>query len=88
MSDFNFPSNPKDREIIKEAIDEAVNSLTRIAAERDYLKNVFEVAEEKTGFDKAIMRKLATWRHKDNKDKAVQAISDIESAYELLYGEK
>lgn len=84
-TEFVLPSNPKDREAIKNAVNELCDSMTRIDSERDLQKSIVDDVNENTGLDKSILKQLASWKHKGTKDKAVQKVNDVEFAYDQLF---
>lgn len=56
----NFPRlNPDERKHFQGNIQEMCDSLTRIEAEKDLMKEIAEVAEEKFGIKKAEANKIA-----------------------------
>ena len=78
-------SNPTDRKKIKDALQEISNSMTRIEAERDLIKDIklslFE--EYKQFLSKKQIAKMARVYHKQNFQEEVALHEEFES----LYGE-
>lgn len=78
-----FPSDPSAQKAIKNSVKEVVDSLLRIEAEKEQIKSVFEVAEEKYGVDKSFVKTQAElmydYLYNEGKKKA-----KIEEAAEMV----
>lgn len=74
-------SNPADRKAIREALQEISNSLTRVDAERDLVKDIIADLSEKHELPKKTVAKLAKVYHKQNFTEEQQQFSDFEELY-------
>jgi DNA repair ATPase RecN len=87
MSNVIVPSSPEDRKKIYSAIQEISNSLTRIEAERDLIKDILTDVEDKYELPKKYTRKLSKIYHKQNFTEIQQEQSDVETLYESVTGQ-
>ncbi len=83
-SNVIVPSSPEDRKKILDALVEISNSLTRIEAERDLIKDILTSVEDKFELPKKYTRKLAKIYHKQNFTEVQQEQDDVESLYESV----
>lgn len=81
---MNIPSNPADRKKIEQAMQEISNSMTRMEAERDLIKEAIKETCEKFELDKKIFRRLAKTYHRRNFSEAVAEDEAFETAYEMI----
>lgn len=82
----NMPSDPATVKKIKDAMQEASASYTRIEGERDFLKELFTDLAKDTELPKGYLLKTAKIYHKQNVD-AVTADQDaIVELYEKIFG--
>lgn len=58
--------NPEELKAFKNAITEITNSMTRIDAENELVKDICDVQKQKYGVQPAITKKVATMVHKQN----------------------
>ena len=58
--------NPEELKAFKNAITEITNSMTRIDAENELIKDICDVQKQKYGVQPAITKKVATMVHKQN----------------------
>lgn len=83
-------TNPADRKKIKDALQEISNSMTRMDAERDLIKevkaNLFE--EYKEHLSKRQIAKMARVYHKQNFQEEVMLHEQFETLYEEITGSK
>lgn len=84
MSNVIIPSSPEDRKKILGAIQEISNSLTRIEAERDLIKDILQDIEDKFEMPKKYTRKIAKIYHKQNFTEVQQEQSELETIYETV----
>lgn len=77
-------SNPADRKKIKDALTEASNSMTRIGAERDLIKDIINDLSAQFQLPKKTVRKMAKVFHKQNFSEERQEFSDFEAIYEEI----
>ena len=80
-------SNPVDREKIKDALQEISNSMVRISAERDLIKDIkAKIAEDHEVLTMKQISKMASVYHKQNFSIEQQEFSDFEALYEEVVG--
>ena len=84
---MSLPSDPTARNKIKKVLDELSNSMTRIAGERDYIKEAVNEICEEYEMSKKTFRKLAKTYHKQNYSLEVAEHEEFELMYEQLTGE-
>jgi hypothetical protein len=77
-------SNPVDRKKVVDALTEISNSMTRIAAERDLIKEIINEKSEEFQLDKKIFRRMAKVFHKDSFSEEVAESSEFEVLYENI----
>jgi lysyl-tRNA synthetase class I len=78
----------EDREKVKDAIRKIDDSLTRVAAEKDFTKTVIDTLADDTGLDKKLIRKMAKTFHKATFKLDVDENNSFEEFYSVLFGEK
>ena len=76
---------PEDKKKVAGAIKELSDSMTRIDAEKDLMKDIVQVTFENHGVDKKHIRKLATIYHKANMAEVRTEYEDLEALYEVLF---
>ena len=86
MSNVIIPSSPEDRKKIRGALEEISNSLTRIEAERDLIKDILQDVEDKFELPKKYTRKVAKIFHKQNFKEVQEEQSELEPIYETVTG--
>jgi hypothetical protein len=86
MSNVIIPSSPEDRKKIRGALEEISNSLTRIEAERDMIKDILQDVEDKFELPKKYTRKVAKIFHKQNFAEVKTEQEDLETIYETVTG--
>jgi len=84
---MNIPSNPADQKKIRDALQEISNSLTRIAAERDYIKEAIKDTCEQFELDKKLFRKMAKVYHKSTFSEEVAEHTQFEVMYQTITGQ-
>jgi hypothetical protein len=77
--------NPEEKKAVKSAIQEMSDSMLRIDAEKELMKDIVQVTFEKYGIDKKHFRKLANIYHKSNMDEVRTEFDDVETLYEELF---
>ena len=75
-------SNAADRKKILDAITEISNSMTRISAERDFIKDAVADVSDKFQRPKKIVAKMARVYHKQSFNTESEENSEFESLYE------
>tara|TARA_X000001316_G_C893955_1_gene14640 strand:+ start:335 stop:595 length:261 start_codon:yes stop_codon:yes gene_type:complete len=84
MSNVIIPSTEADRKRIKDCIIEISNSMTRIAAEKDFIKEAILNCCDEVEVDKKHLRKMATIYYKQNLAEVVSEVEDVEALYESI----
>lgn len=84
MSNVIIPSSEADRKRIKDCIIEISNSMTRIAAEKDFIKEAILNCCDEVEVDKKHLRKMATIYYKQNLAEVVSEVEDVEALYESI----
>lgn len=74
-------SNPTDRKKIKDALQEISDSMTRIDAERDLIKDIVKEVADNFELPKKYINKMARIYHKQNFAKTQQETDELESLY-------
>lgn len=77
-------SNPADRKKVKDAINEISNSLTRIEAERDLIKEIVKEVSDTHQIPRKIIRKMAKTYHSQNLTQEVQEHEEFVDLYESV----
>ena len=88
MSNIILPSSPQERTATLNALKEISNSMTRIAAEKDHIKNVVDDISSTIDVPKKYISKIATIYHKQNLNDVSAEMEDIEALYNTVVGEK
>jgi archaellum component FlaC len=81
-----IPSSPEDRKRIQACMSEISNSLTRMDAERDFIKEAIIALAEDVDVDKKTLRKMATIYHKQNLSEVTGEMEDLQALYEAVMG--
>lgn len=77
----NQISNPADRKKIKDALQEISDSMTRMEAERDLIKDIVNDVNDNFKLPKKYVNKMARIYHKQNFAKEQQETDELESLY-------
>lgn len=77
-------SNIKDRKAVHDCMKEISDSMTRIEAERDFIKNAINDICEEQELSKKIFRKMVKVYHKQNFQQEVQTHEEFETLYETI----
>jgi hypothetical protein len=75
----------EDREKLKAAVKKIDDSLTRVVAERDFIKTTIEDLADKVPLDKKLIRKLAKTFHKASFQMDQEENETFEELYSTLY---
>ncbi len=75
----------EDREKHKAAVKKIDDSLTRVSAERDFIKTTIEDLADKVPLDKKLIRKLAKTFHKASFQMDQEEHETFEELYSTLY---
>ena len=79
--------NPTEKKAVAAAIQEMSDSMVRIEAERELMKEIVDVTNEKYGLEKKHFKKLANIFHKRNMDEVRGEHETLENLYEELFKE-
>lgn len=77
-------SNDVDRKKFKDALQEISNSFTRVAAEKDLIKEIVDDLSESFEIPKKTVNKLARVYFKQNMTTEAQEFEDLETLYEEI----
>jgi hypothetical protein len=77
-------SNPADRKAVYDALVEISNSMTRMEAERDLIKETLNMVKDKYELPQKYTRTLAKIYHKQNFQEMKSEQSEVEDLYESL----
>ena len=78
------PSSPEDRKAIKDALREISDSMTRMEAEKDLIKDILQTIYDNQKVPKKYTRKLARIYHKQNYTEVQQEQDDLDALYETV----
>jgi DNA repair ATPase RecN len=78
------PSSSEDKKKIRQALQEISDSLTRMEAERDLIKDILQTVEDNYKIKKKYTRRLAKVFHKQNFNQVQQDQQDLETLYESV----
>ena len=73
---------------VADAIEVINDSMTRVAAERDLVKDTINKLHEEIGFPKRLLRRLAKTHYHRSFEMDTQENRDFESAYETITSKK
>jgi maltooligosyltrehalose synthase len=79
-----LPSNPEDRRKLLGGIDEMINCLAQMDAQRDQKKEIVEHLYQSFDIDKKLLNKAAATIYKDNFQKVAAENEDLELLVEAL----
>lgn len=74
-------SNPEDKKKIKQALVEISDSMTRIDAEKDLIKDIIQDTADNFKLPKKYLNKMARIYHKQNFSKEQQETEELETLY-------
>lgn len=74
----------KDRKVISDALQEADASMTRIAGERELIKETVKKVEEETGLSAKLMRRMIKVHHKASYQSDLQDDKEFENLYDAI----
>lgn len=81
---MTIPSSPADRKAIKGALEEISNSMTRIEAERDLIKEAIVNTCDSFNLNKKTFRRMARVYHKQNFSQEREEHEEFETLYETI----
>lgn len=76
---------PEDKKKVADAIREMSDSMLRIDAEKELMKDIVDVTNEKYEIDKKHFRKLAVIYHKQNMEEQRSESGEVFDLYEELF---
>ncbi len=83
-SNVVIPSDDETKKRVRDALVEISNSMTRMDAERDLIKNILQDVDDDTGVPKKYIRKMARIYHKQNLNEVKAENDDVETLYETV----
>ncbi len=81
---INTISNPADREKLYKVIQECSNSMTRVEAEKDFVKESIDAISKNLQLPKKLVARLVKVYHKQNYDEEVATQDQFEQIYESV----
>ena len=88
MKMFAIPSSPADQKAIRDAVVEVSNAITRMEAERDFIKEVKKDIKTKYGIPTNFFGWLVNVYHKSSFNDEAAKADTRESLYETIMGPK
>ena len=79
-----IPSSPADRKAIYDALKEISNSMTRIEAERDLIREAIDNTCENFNLNKKTLRRMAKVYHKQNFNQEKEEHEEFETMYSVI----
>jgi hypothetical protein len=79
--------DPSVKKKVKDALQEASNSLTRIEAERDLIKEIIKTLHEDHDLPKKALSKMVKTYHKSNFAETVATEEEFQTLYETITGQ-
>ena len=77
-------SSPADRQKIKKVLEEISNSMTRIDAEKDYIREAIAECSDEFKLSKRTLTKMARVYHKQNYSQEIANHEEFEDLYETI----
>jgi len=77
-------NNPEERKIIKDCLQEMVDSMIRVAAERDLMKEIVARVKDETTVKPKIFRRMAKTQYASNFSEVVAEDEEFVEMYERL----
>ena len=74
----------QDKNELRGVMQEISNSMTRIAAEKEFIKEAIQAASEKYQMNKKILRKMAKVYHQNNFTDEVSEMEEFQKLYETV----
>lgn len=74
--------SPEDKKVLRKAIMELNDSMTRTGAERDLQKEIINEANDKLGVDKKMIRRMAKVYFKANFNEEIEENNQFETFYD------
>ena len=80
-----MPTDPIILKKLKDCIQEMSDSMTRIASERDFIKEAIKANSEELQIDKKVIRSLAKVYFKDEMRKKIGETDDLAALYSVVF---
>lgn len=80
--------SPEDKKDVIKVVQECCDSLIRMEAEREFIKEAIVGLNDKYDLDKKYLRKIINIFYKQNLGEVKTENAEVESLYEELYGAK
>lgn len=80
----SLPSNPNDCLKINNAVEEILASLTRIADEKSFQKDVYDRMEEEVGIDRKVVKLIVSEREGGTASSKIEELSNAVEANDHL----
>jgi hypothetical protein len=77
-----------DKQRLKKVIQDLNDSLTRVAAEKDYQKEAIGAISEDLGLNKKLVKRMATVYYKSNFKDEIETQKEFEEFYDMVINEK
>jgi hypothetical protein len=77
--------NPEEKKKLSKAIQELSDSMTRVDAEKDLMKDIIQETYDAIGVDKKHIRKVASIYHKQNLTEVRTETDEIMELYEEVF---
>jgi len=81
---MSFPSNPADRKAILDCMKEISESMTRIDAERDFIREAIKNICDAQNLSKKTFRRMTKTYHKQNFNTEVEEHEEFENLYQVI----
>lgn len=77
-------NNPEEQKIVKDCLNEMVDSMIRISAERDLIKEIVARIKEETTVKPKVFRRMAKTQYQSNFSEVVAEDEEFVELYERL----
>jgi hypothetical protein len=77
-----------DKKVVKDSLNEMVDSMTRVAAERDLMKEISKQVKENTTVTPKVFRKMARVAYAANFAEEVAVHEEFEQFYKEIIGDE
>jgi len=81
---MTIPSSPSDRKAILDCMKEISGSMTRIEAERDFIREAIKNICDEQNLSKKTFRRMAKVYHKQNFNAEIEEHEEFETLYETI----
>lgn len=80
--------NDSDKLKLRQVLIEVSNAMTRISAERDFIKDAVADAADKYTINKKILRRMARVYHKNNYSEELSSMEEFTTMYDDIINKK